>query len=141
MSWLEFSKNQKVLTIEKRLDQLEHQITIEREDKRKIEHELVEATSELTILREKQKKYDDKRNSPEPWVEVIGESIDPIKGIEIRLDWNEAFIQYLKENGITGSDEDVAVQKWLAFLYADLMEKIEQKIVDNSDKKIVSDYL
>ena len=141
MSWLEFSKNQKVLTIEKRLDQLEHQITIEREDKRKIEHELVEATSELTILREKQKKYDDKRNSPEPWVEVIGESIDPIKGIEIRLDWNEAFIQYLKENGITGSDEDVAVQKWLAFLYADLMEKMEQKIVDNSDKNIVSDYL
>lgn len=143
MSWFELpnTKKKKRLTIEQRLDQLEHQLTAEKNDKQKVEDELKEANSELVVLRELQQKYDDKRSSPEPWVEVIGESIDPIKGIEIKLDWNDAFIQYLKENGITAKDEDVAVQKWLVFLYEDLMEKFEQKIVDNNDQKTVSDYL
>ena len=140
MSWFT-PKKKKGLSIEQRLDQLEHQLTVEKEDKQKLEAELTEATAELTVLREKHQEYEDRRNSPEPWVEVIGESIDPVRGIEIKLDWNDAFIQYLKENGITAKDEDTAVQKWLAFLYQDLMDKFEQKIVDNSDRKTVSDYL
>jgi len=143
MSWLEFSKKEKRPTIEQRLSQLEHLLTVEKEDKQKVEADLREAESELVVLREQQQEYEDKQNSSEPWVIVVGESIDPIKGIEIKLDWNEAFIQYLKENGITAKDEDVAVQKWLAMLYADLMDKFEQKIIDDSDKnkKTVSDYI
>lgn len=139
MGW--FKKSKKELSIESRLDQLEHQLMAEKEDKQKLSHELEEATEELTFLRKIHEDHELKRNSPEPWVEVIGESIDPVKGIEIKLDWNDAFIQYLKENGITAKDEDTAVQKWLAYLYEDLISKFEQKVIENSDKKTVSDYL
>lgn len=141
--WWKFNNKKKVAkqTIEQRLDQLEHLLTAEREDRQLIEVQLDESNKELSLLRDKQKKYDDKRNSPEPWVEVIGESIDEIKGIIINLDWNDAFIQYLKENGISAQDEDAAVQKWLALMYQDLVEKFDSRVIENNSKKTVSDYL
>ena len=134
-------RNNKKQSIEDRLALLEANLEAEKAAKTEATEQLEAANEELNILREKQQQYEDKRNSPEPWIEVIGESIDPIRGIEIRLDWNDAFIQYLKENGITGKDEDTAVQKYVAFLYQDLIEKFEQRIIDNSDKQTVSDYL
>lgn len=128
-------------TVEERLALLEATLEEERAAKETAESELEAAKTELTILREQADQYEDKRNSPEPWVEVIGESIDPVRGIEIRLDWNDAFVQYLKENGITAKSDEAAVQKWLAFLYQDLVEKFEQQIINNSDRNIGHDYI
>ena len=71
----------------------------------------------------------DKKNSDEPWVQVIGESVDPKQGIKIELDWNDAFVTYLRRNGYTGSSEETIVQKWLAHLYQHLIEKM------NPDKR------
>lgn len=136
-----FKKKEQTPSISDRLVLLESRLEAEQQAKRLAEDNLEAVNSELVMLREVKKEHEDKKNSPEPWVEVIGESIDPVKGIEIRLDWNDAFIQYLKENGITSKDEDASVQKWLAFLYQDLMEKFEQRIIDKSDRKTESDYL
>lgn len=136
--WFKKSKKQ---SIEDRLALLEANLEAEKAAKTEATEKLDEANKELSVLREIHQQYEDRRNSPEPWIEVIGESIDPVRGIEIRLDWNDAFIQYLKENGITGKDEDVIVQKYVAFLYQDLIDKFEQRIIDNSDKITVSDYL
>lgn len=57
-----------------------------------------------------------KRNSPEPWVEVMSDKIDEDGRIEIQLDWNDAFIHYLRMNGFRGANEEVLVQSWLAAL-------------------------
>ncbi len=59
---------------------------------------------------------DKKRNSSEPWVEVIGEHIDDEGRIEIQLDWNDAFIKYLRRNNFRGATDDILVQAWLAAL-------------------------
>ena len=136
-----FKKKEQLPSIADRLALLEANLHSEQHAKEVVEAKLLEASAELVMLREVKKEHEDKKNSPEPWVEVIGESIDPVRGIEIRLDWNDAFIQYLKESGINSKDEDAAVQKWLAYLYQDLMEKFEQRIIDNSDKKTESEYL
>lgn len=57
-----------------------------------------------------------RRKSDEPWVEIVSESIHPTHGIQLRLDWNDAFIKYLKLNGYTqGSDEEI-VDQWLRSL-------------------------
>lgn len=138
-----FKKKPTGPTVEERLNALEAKLQEETNAKLQLEQELETASSELTVLREQVKEHEDKKNSPEPWVEVIGESIDPVRGIQIKLDWNDAFIQYLKENGITGKDEDTAIQKWLALLYHDLINNLEQRIIDNSDKfeNRASEYL
>lgn len=95
--------------------------------------ELEQAAIELAEFKEKEKEYEDRQNSTEPWVEIKGERIDPVRGISLELDWNQAFIEYLKENGITGTDEDHIIQKWLSLLYGDLIEKFEERVVDNRD--------
>ena len=63
-----------------------------------------------------------KKNSNEPWVQVIGEHVDPKQGIRIELDWNDAFVEYLKQNGYTGVNDETIVQKWLAQLYQHLID-------------------
>lgn len=62
---------------------------------------------------------DKKRNSPEPWVEVVGENIDSEGRIELQLDWNIAFVKYLRQNGFRGATDDILVQQWLAALQRD----------------------
>ena len=59
---------------------------------------------------------DAKRASSDPWVEVIGENITDDGRIELRLDWNPAFIHYLRKSGFRGANDDVLVQAWLISL-------------------------
>jgi hypothetical protein len=66
----------------------------------------------------------DFKNSDDPWVDIKSDSIDPIKGIRIELDWNDAFIKLLRKHGITGSNDEAMVQKWLATIYKQLMDDL-----------------
>jgi hypothetical protein len=66
----------------------------------------------------------DKQTSLEPWVQIIGDSVDPDRGIKIELDWNPAFVTYLKNSGYSGTSDEAIVQKWLAHLYKHVIEKL-----------------
>jgi len=72
------------------------------------------------------------RASADPWVEIKAIVHDPEKGVQIELDWNEAFIKYLKENGYTGVDEEAIIQKYLIVL--------TQNIVEGMDDNKASEY-
>lgn len=54
--------------------------------------------------------------SEEPWVEIKGIVEDPEKGIKIELDWNDAFVKHLRQNGYTGVDDDSVIQRYVAVL-------------------------
>jgi len=62
------------------------------------------------------------RNSDEPWVEVVGDEFDADGRIAIRLDWNKAFIKYLKSHGLRGQTDEILVQTWLAALQRESSE-------------------
>ena len=50
----------------------------------------------------------------EPYVEVIGLDIDannPVQGA-FELDWNEYFVQELKDKGFTGATDEDIVDQW-----------------------------
>lgn len=66
------------------------------------------------------------KSSNTPWIEIKGEAIDPDKGIRLSLDWNTAFITYLKQNGINGTDEDQIIQKYITLLYQEIMEQMNE---------------
>jgi hypothetical protein len=139
--------NRDKITMNQRLDQLAQDIARERADRDRIEAEKLAVVqeketveAELGVFRQQAAEDEARRNGTEPWVEIKSERIDPVKGIQIELDWNDAFIQYLKDSGITGRDEETVVQRWIAFLYQDLLEKLEQQVIDNSDKKRPGDF-
>jgi hypothetical protein len=66
------------------------------------------------------------KSSKEPWVSIVGESIDPEKGIKLELDWNDAFIKYLKANGYTGASEEMIVGKWMVDMHRHLAGKLNE---------------
>ena len=72
---------------------------------------------------EKKKQQEIEERDKEPWVDINGIVEDPKHGIKVDLDWNDAFIEYLRENGIQGTDDEVVVQKWITLLYRDLVEQ------------------
>lgn len=98
-------------------------------------NETVTLESELEVFRTKAAEDAARRNSTEPWVEIKSERIDPIKGLQLELDWNEAFIQHLKESGLQGRDEDTIVQKWLALLTHKLVEGLEQQSINKTEER------
>ena len=62
-----------------------------------------------------------------PYVEIIGSDIDPRKGIKINLDWNDAFVDYLRKNGFIGTTDEAIVQLWLTHLYKNMMDVMAEK--------------
>lgn len=126
--------------MEQRMAAIEKRIEDERVAKEAAERELEEAKQVVNMYRARDEADEAKRNGTEPWIEIKSADFDPVRGIHIELDWNVAFVQYLKDSGIKARDDETIVQKWLAFLYEDLIGRLEQKVIDNSDKPRVNDF-
>ena len=62
--------------------------------------------------------------SNEPWVELQSWADTP-QGVKVELEWNDAFIAYLKAQGIEGTDDDQTVQKWVALLLMQVNDSME----------------
>jgi regulator of protease activity HflC (stomatin/prohibitin superfamily) len=54
--------------------------------------------------------------STEPYVEIISETFSEEGGVQLRLDWNAPFVNYLKRNGFTGPTDEAIVDNWLVSL-------------------------
>ena len=136
-------------TVEKRLKETHDQLVALREresqkdkEKQAIEQELKGVQSQLQMFREREEADKAKYESKEPWVEIRSAEFNESRGIQISLDWNEAFVEYLKEGGIKGSNDEEVVQKWLAMLYQHLVAKLEAAAINRKDQeKGVSDYV
>jgi len=77
------------------------------------------------------------RNSKEPWVTIIGDTISE-DGIQLALDWNDSFVKYLRAQGVTGADETQVVQHWLAMISKQASEKLSEHYNDLEGK--ISEY-
>ncbi len=54
------------------------------------------------------------KDSKEPWVDVLEVKLDkdnPSNGY-FELDWNNAFVIMLRDNGYEGSDDEIVVNTW-----------------------------
>ena len=61
--------------------------------------------------------------SETPYVIVRSIGFDSRNGVQVQLDWNPAFIRYLKAGGIDGRNEDEIVRRWLAMLSHDIIQE------------------
>jgi hypothetical protein len=67
------------------------------------------------------------KNSSEPWVSIIGDVEDAKKGLKLDLDWNDAFITYLRQNGIMGIKDEEVVARWVTTLHAQLLDEGDEE--------------
>lgn len=62
--------------------------------------------------------------SPHPWVEVVG-GAQTEAGMKIELDWNDAHVDLLRKGGITGTDDEQVVHKWVTLLLRDMADDLD----------------
>ena len=67
--------------------------------------------------------------SSEPWVDVLM-WVETPTGVKYQLDWNDAFIKHLENNGIKGVDQDQTCQKWVAILLQGAAGNMDSKLSD-----------
>jgi len=75
---------------------------------------------------EQQKYIEKMKQSPDPWVDIIG-WVRTDEGVKVELEWNDAFVDYLRANGINGADDEQVVQKWVTLLLRDMADEMEQR--------------
>ena len=112
--------------------------TTDIEDLKKIRDEIATLKSaqvtENDGLVDRIKKIEDKLNpfidveskmqGPEPFIAVISESFHAEHGIELKLDWNDAMINFLKRNGYAGVDDEQIIQQYVYDLFSDKIKEI-----------------
>ena len=118
------------------ISEIKKMVTVEimaelKEDNVLKEKEL-ELSRELEDL-EYQKYVDVMMKSDEPWVDFVGNVRDTTEGQRLQMNWNNAFIDFLREIGITGADDEQVVQKYITALLYDMSER-------NSEQKENGEY-
>jgi len=74
-----------------------------------------------------QSKYIEKmKQSPDPWVDIIG-WVRTDEGVKVELEWNDAFVDYLRSSGIKGTEDEELVQKWVTLLLRDMADGMEDR--------------
>lgn len=63
------------------------------------------------------------QDSPEPFANVLAMGFDKAKGIQVKLDFNPAFIRYLKTFGIVGTNDEETIRIWLAHMADDIIRE------------------
>jgi hypothetical protein len=118
------------------IDKLKMQLLQEiQEGKIKLDEEV--RKGKLDQMQDKLESYSsDMKNSDIPWVTVTGIVHDPEYGIRVDMDWNEAYIDFLKKSGFVGATDDDIAQMYLAYLLRDI---IEQDIASPEEKNDVED--
>jgi hypothetical protein len=66
------------------------------------------------------------KHSSEPWISIIGDVEDAKKGLKLDMDWNDAFIQYLRQNGIIGISDEEVVARWITTLHSQLLDESDE---------------
>jgi len=105
------------------------------EVKKQVTKELIEEIKEEKTLKKKEieirqemedidyQAYVDRMlASSEPWVDFVGDVRTTEKGQRLRMEWNDAYIVWLKSIGITGADDDQIVQQYVTMLLKEMTE-------------------
>lgn len=76
------------------------------------------------------------KESTDPWVDILG-MVQTDQGVKVELDWNDAFVQYLRQSGIKGAKDEAVVQKWVTLLLRDMVTELEGS---QTESKSESEY-
>lgn len=95
-----------------------------REQEERIRMELEAKRAEEEALR--QKVEEELKAAEEPWVDIKGIAETKEGGVNISLDWNQAFVDYLKSNGYRGKDDEDVIRRWLAVTSQSIVDRLEK---------------
>ena len=74
---------------------------------------------------------EERMNSDDPWIEVLGDEYDEeTQQVNVKLDWNKAFVKVLRTNGYSGSNDESIINRYLKSLSESLAAEISSEKFD-----------
>ena len=74
---------------------------------------------------------EERMNSDDPWIEVLGDEYDEeTQQVNVKLDWNKAFVKVLRTNGYSGSNDESIINRYLKSLSESLAAEISSEKYD-----------
>lgn len=120
------------------IDQIRKQVLDElKGETQKVEAQAEKAREEADAVRAKF--VEEMKASPEPWVDILMWTETPT-GVKYQLDWNDAFIKHLENNGIKGVDEEQTVQKYVALLLRSSADNMDEQHAENLHENATSEF-
>ena len=114
--------------------------------KKQVTAEIVEEMKEQKVYEEKEREIRREEEdleranyvakmkaSDEPWCEMDSKVRDTEHGLRVQMEWNDAFIVYLKGAGLTGSDDEQIMQQYLSLMLRENVDKYEERYEKDSD--------
>jgi len=109
-------------------------VIIEEEKRVAKEAEIAEAKriEELkqAAIRLDEEKQQQLKNSDEPWVKLESIEMDINGNIAMKLDWNSAFIKYLRDNCNFQGDDDRIVQQYIGAMWREMYDDRNNEALD-----------
>lgn len=90
--------------------------------KTEFREEILKAAAEQAVAA-KEAEVKAKYDSDEPYVSIVSGDFTREGGVQLRLDWNAAFITYLRANGFTGATDEAIVDRWITSLSNERMSE------------------
>lgn len=136
------SRDQKdnLRTIETQQECIDNQATIIEN----LTNELQEARQEVTKLKDEIDNFDigNYASTVDTMMFVLtATQPDPVKGLQVSMDWNEEFLKYLVANNVMGDVEEELIQKWLVMLCEGMINDIEDSLVEAASNSVGEDYV
>lgn len=146
-----FKKDKKEQAIVQAIDEykkdekqrFEDYLRAKEDEKHKVEEAEAQRVQELEEVARRidKEKEDAIKNSDNPWVKVESAGVDNNGNIAVKLDWNLAFIDYLRRTCNFQGDEDIIVQQWLAALYKEMVSGMKNNALNIFSEKMLGEDL
>jgi len=107
------------------------EVVLELKEKKVFKEKELEVERELEDI-EYRKYVERMYESDDPWIDFVGNIRDTEKGQRLQMEWNSAFITYLRESGITGITEEDVVQKYVTLLLQNMVDREEERYEKDS---------
>lgn len=100
-------------SISERVDELENTLI----SLNKVADELNHFKKNLTPVIEEYSEAAIRKNSDEPYFEVLSTSFSKEKGVQMKFDWNNAMVNYLRSNGYNEIDDADVIEKYISDVF------------------------
>lgn len=141
MKFFKTNKTKRIEHLEAKIQQANESILTTLDEILKMNKDAEKLSKEIEFLKERleaaeenmddYKRYREEKemlkNSGEPWVDFETRVIDNDGRVEVKMDWNAEFIDYLKKEGFTASSDEELISIYFSSLVREAGDELSEE--------------
>jgi septal ring factor EnvC (AmiA/AmiB activator) len=127
MNFFKTKKTKRIEKLEKSLKSALSKISSLEEEFTSIKERLDGAEENMDDYKRYREEKEMLKNSGEPWVDFETRVVDNDGRVEVKMDWNSEFIDYLKKEGFSASSDEELVSIYFSSLVREAGDELSEE--------------